>query len=195
MRSSHGGINDVPTYRQLLQKKREAFWQHKVTADRLSPRQLLRSVDELMCRGLVPPSSAVDVDDIHRFFDDKMAAVRASTTDATPPTFSTVPIGCVLRCFRPLTTVDVIAAVHLLPDKQCTSDPLPTRLLKDIIDLLAPFLVELFSHSLQQGVVPFVSKEAFITPLLKKADLDPADVTSYRSISNLSVLFRSCLRD
>jgi len=39
-----------------------------------------------------------------------------------------------LRSFRPLTdvtVVDVIAAVRQLPDKQCTSDPLPTRLLKD----------------------------------------------------------------
>jgi len=134
----------------------------------------------------VPLSSAVDADEIHRFFD-KVAAVRASTTDATPPTFSTVPFGCVLHCFRSLTTVDVIAAVRLLPDKQCTSDPLPTRLLKDNIDLLAPFLNELFNHSLQRGVGPSVFKEAFITPLLKKADLDPADVTSYRPISNLSV--------
>ena len=31
-------------------------------------------------------------------------------------------------------------------------------------------------------------KEAYITPRLKKADLDSADVKSYRPISNLSVL-------
>ena len=61
-------------------------------------------------------------------------------------------------------------------------------LLNDNINLLAPFLVELFNQSLQQGVVPSAFKDAFITPLLKKADLDPADVTSYRPISNLSVL-------
>ena len=60
--------------------------------------------------------------------------------------------------------------------------------MKDNIDLLAPFLVLLFNQSLQQGVVLSAFKDTFITPLLKKADLDPADVTFYRSISNLSVL-------
>ena len=32
------------------------------------------------------------------------------------------------------------------------------------------------------------SRSAYVTPLLKKADLDPTDVKSYRPISNLSVL-------
>jgi hypothetical protein len=36
--------------------------------------------------------------------------------------------------------------------------------------------------------VPPSFKEAYITPLLKKPDLDPTDVKSYRPISNLSVL-------
>ena len=108
----------------------------------------------------------VDADEVHRFFDDKMAAVRSSTTDASPPMFSTIPIGCVLRCFRPLTAVDVIAAVRLLPDRQCTLDSLSTRLPKYNIDLLAAYLVELFNQSLQQGVVPSAFKDAFITPLL-----------------------------
>jgi len=36
--------------------------------------------------------------------------------------------------------------------------------------------------------VPAAFKEAYITPLLKKADPDSADARSYRPISNLSVL-------
>ncbi len=65
----------------------------------------------------------------------------------------------------------------------CINDPLPTRMLKENVDVLAPFIVELFNCSLSQGMVPAV----FITPLLKKLDLDPADPKSYRPISNLSV--------
>jgi len=68
------------------------------------------------------------------------------------------------------------------------SDPLPTRLLKDSVEILAPFLVELFNRSIMQGIVPTAFKSAYITPLLKKPDLDSADVKSYRPISNLSVL-------
>ena len=82
----------------------------------------------------------------------------------------------------------VITAVIALPDKQCVSDSLPTRLLKDSVDILAPFLVELFNRSLSLGVVPTLFKAAYITPLLKKPDMDPAEAKSYRPISNLSVL-------
>jgi len=84
--------------------------------------------------------------------------------------------------------VDVAAAIRLLPDKQCASDPIPTSLLKGCADVIAPFLVELYNKSLQTGSVPASFKTAYITPLLKKSDLDSADVRSYRPISNLSVL-------
>jgi len=45
-----------------------------------------------------------------------------------------------------------------------------TLLLKDCTDILAPFFVELFNQSLPTGSVPTVVKEAYITPLIKKAD-------------------------
>ena len=54
--------------------------------------------------------------------------------------------------------------------------------------MLLPFLIALFNRSLSLGVVPFGFKTAYITPRLKKPDLDPADVKSFRPISNLTVL-------
>jgi len=77
-----------------------------------------------------------------------------------------------------------------MSDKQCASDPLTTRLLKDNIYIIAPFLVELFNRSLSTGSVPTAFKQTYITPRLKKADLDSADAKSYRPISNLSVLLK-----
>ena len=90
--------------------------------------------------------------------------------------------------FTLLTTDDVVAAVRQLPDKQCGTDPMPTRLLKQCVDVIAPFLTALLNHSLSLGVVPSGFKAAYITPRLKKPDLDPADVKSFRPISNLIVL-------
>jgi len=90
--------------------------------------------------------------------------------------------------FSPVMPRDVVALVRQLPVKQCASDPLPTWLLKDNILLLAPFLSFLFNWSIEHGVVPSVFKSAYIMPLMKKPDLDPSDVTSYRPISNLSVI-------
>ena len=181
-------------YRDLLQRKREEFWRTKIDAERSGPRRLWQSIDALMGRGHVPLSTAVDARQLHRFFDDKVAGVRASTADAPPPSFTTTPPGCRLSMFQTLDIVDVAAVICKLPDKQCASDPIPTRLLKDNADLLAPFITELCNRSLSSGVFPTPFKSAFITPLMKKPDMDPADCKSYRPISNLSVLSKTVER-
>jgi len=86
---------------------------------------------------------------------------------------------------------DVTTAIRQLSDKQCASDPFPTRLLKDNVDLLAPFITTLFNKSVAPGMFPAVFKSAYITPRLKKASLDPADTKSYRPTSNLPVLSKT----
>jgi len=89
-----------------------------------------------------------------------------------------------------VTVDEVIATVRALPDKSCALDPLPTAQLKAVVDIVAPFMTELFNRSLSSGSVPEVFKSAYIrpTPRLKKTDMDPADVRSYRPISNLPVV-------
>jgi len=125
---------------------------------------------------------------LHKYIEDKVDCVRLATADAPPPTFTCAPAGCILYIFRPLAGDDIAKAVWMLPDKQSTSDPMPTGLFKQVADVLEPFLVELFNRSLSEGLVPSVFKAAYVTPLLKKADFDSADAKSYRPISNLSVL-------
>jgi len=96
------------------------------------------------------------------------------TDSAPPPSFFSAPSGCTFVNFRSPTVDDVAAAIQLLPDKQCASDPIPTGLLKDCADVIAPFLVELYNKSLQTGAVRALFKAACSTPLLKKSDLDLA---------------------
>lgn len=174
-------------YLNLLRRRRSEFWTARVAADQSQPRRLWRSLDQLLGRGRVP-SADIDATVLHQFFDDKVAGVRAATADAAAPEYSAAPVGCELRLFTPVSSAEVSEMVRALPDKQCLSDPLPTRLLKSSVDILAPFLSRLFCWSLEHGVVPSRMKAAHITPILKKADLDPVDTKSYRPISNLSVL-------
>jgi Reverse transcriptase (RNA-dependent DNA polymerase) len=181
-------------YRLLLREKRETFWQAKVTSECSTPQLLWRSVDDLLGRGRVQLSPSITADAVHAFFNAKVADVRSSTDDAPTPVFTNAPPGCSFTDFMSLSVDDVITAVRQLPDKQCASDPLPTSLLRENVDVLAPFLAELFNRSLLQGAVPTAFKSAYITPLLKKSDLDPAENKSYRPISNLSVLSKTLER-
>jgi len=82
----------------------------------------------------------------------------------------------------------VTSAVRRLPDKSSAADPLPTTILKQVVDLLSPFITELFNRSLATGRFLAGFSQAFITPIAKKPGLDGADASSYRPISNLSVL-------
>ena len=90
--------------------------------------------------------------------------------------------------FDPVSSGDVIAAIGRLPNKFSAADPLPTSLLKQVADLVAPFIGELVNRSFHEGYVPQSYKSAFLTPIAKKAGLDATDTSSHRPISNLSVL-------
>jgi len=93
-----------------------------------------------------------------------------------------------LVTLTPVSSTDVVELVKTLPDKQCTSDPLPTWLLKQSVEVLVPFLCRQINWSLQSGSVPLTFKSAYITPLVKKAGLDSADPKSYQPISNLPAI-------
>ena len=90
--------------------------------------------------------------------------------------------------FQQVSFEEVEAAIRALSDKSCALDPLPTTQLKAVTDIVVPFLTKLFNWSLLNGSVPDVFKEAYITPRLKKPDLDPLDTRSYLAISNLLVM-------
>jgi hypothetical protein len=81
-----------------------------------------------------------------------------------------------------------LALIRQLPDKSSATNPMPTSVLMQVVDLVAPYVSELFNHSLAAGHFPSGFKEAFITPIVKKTCLDTTDVSSYRPISNLSVV-------
>jgi len=100
-----------------------------------------------MVRGRVPPSEAVNAADFLCHLDAKVASVRASTDNAPPPSLSSPP-GCSIVEFRLLSVADVVALVQKLLYKQCDSDIIPTHLLKDCVDILDPFLVDMFNRSL-----------------------------------------------
>lgn len=174
-------------YVKLLHRKQSAYWTGHIEDSISNPRRLWQTFDNLLGRHSAH-TSEVTADVLHNYFDEKVASVRAATDGADKPSFLPAPACSVLRLFTPLTLEDVTKAISDLPDKQCHSDPWPTKLFKQYSSLVSPFLLHLFNLSLQSGVFPTTFKSAYITPILKKADLNPAIPHSYRPISNLTVI-------
>jgi len=134
-------------------------------------RQLWRSFVKLLGRGKTPLSSDIDVSALHQFLDDKVAGVRAVTAPADVPRF---------------TPRSGVSSVSLLQSHSASLTL--CRRGYSSVNVLAPFLCWLFCRSLEHGVVPsssysteqrHVATSAYITPILKKADLGSSDPESY----------------
>ena len=86
-----------------------------------------------------------------------------------------------------MTESEVRKIIAKSPTKSCSLDPAPTWMVKDSVDELIPMVTILVNLSLQSANVPDSMKQALVTPLLKKDDLDPV-LKTYRPVSNLSFL-------
>ena len=89
--------------------------------------------------------------------------------------------------FKCLSQKDVKSLITQSPSKSCTSDPIPTGLLKQCLDELLPTITSLVNESLNTGVFPSQYKIASVTPILKKPNLDLI-FKNYRPVSNLEFL-------
>ena len=65
-------------------------------------------------------------------------------------------------------------------------DPIPTWIIRDAKNELLPTITDIINASLRSSEVPTSMKSAVVTPLLKKATLDPEILKNYRPVSNLS---------
>ena len=93
--------------------------------------------------------------------------------------------------FDTFSAVDETVVVRLIrsaANKNSMLDPVPTWIVKQYVDDLAPFITTLFNSSIQNGVFPSSQKCACVTPILKKTSLDIDDLGNYRPISNLTFL-------
>ncbi len=70
----------------------------------------------------------------------------------------------------------------------CMLDPIPSKLLKEVLPEVIDHLLAIINSSLSLGYVPKTFKLAVIKPLIKKPQLDPKDLVNYRPISNLLFL-------
>ena len=90
--------------------------------------------------------------------------------------------------FEHYTADEVAKFINNAPNKQCDLDSVPTWLAKQCCDILAAIFALMANKSFDQACFPDSHKCATVVPILKKANLDPFDLKSFRPISNLSFI-------
>ena len=166
----------------LFQTKKNAYWLARVQEDSRSNR-LWRSLSGVLGRDKRAGgcSTSLDADGLADHFSRKVADIRAATDGSPPPDVRATAVTS-MDVFQPVTEADVRRVIMASPSKSSSLDPIPTFLLKEVIDVLLPFITALINASLSQGRVPTSQKHAIVTLLLKKAGLDAADRANYTGL-------------
>ena len=123
------------------------------------------------------------------FFRNKVKTIRESTAGSAHPAVIR-PTDCRITASTPVTNDDISRTLGRCPSKQCALDPVPTWLVKSLPSVFTPILTKLVNASLVSCQFPTAHKHALVTPILKKPSMDPAQLSNYRPISNLSFVWK-----
>ena len=170
--------------KELIAKAKAKYYQDAII-ECSDSKSLFRVMDHLLKRKSEPklPSFTSAEDLSNRFanyFSDKITNIRTvilekqkqDDYDYEPPSVNT-PNMISFATFCPVTVEEICKTIMCCPTTSCVLDPLPTRLLKTNVDILSPVITRIVNLSLTTGKFPSSQKSAIITPLLKKASLDP----------------------
>ena len=97
-----------------------------------------------------------------------------------------LPVARTLSTFRPASPEELDKCIAA-PQKSCMLDVIPTWLKKTLL-VHIPILTRVINITLRDGEVLPSTREAVVSPLLKKATPDPTVLKNYRPVSNLSFI-------
>ena len=109
------------------------------------------------CSYSAPPNDLAASDFLKSFFE-KTKSVRQSTSSASGPLYCAGGCSSSLLEFRPVDANYIIRLIRASPNKNCSLDPVPTWIIKQYSNELAPFVAFLANSSLRQGFFPRLRK-------------------------------------
>ena len=128
------------------------------------------------------------------FYKSKVSQIRNQIPPANQQSYNSNNAqfqGTILGSFKPITVDELRDIIEPGKIKTSSEDAIPANLLKDIIEDLLPYLVDLINKSLSTGSVEGL-KDSIIIPILKKAGLDPEILKHYRPVTNVIYISKLC---
>lgn len=126
------------------------------------------------------------------FFSSKVEKIRTLVAEekASMPGdqghLSSTNTSSTLDEFKEVTLDHLKRLVKDMASKTCDLDVLPTWLVKECIDDLAPHLLKIVNLSMKCAEVPLSLQQALVFPTVKNAHGDRDSLSNYRPVSNLS---------
>ena len=189
--------------KEAIKESRESFFQTLGSILKITPKRfwsifkinsstgsVSNSVSRNCANNLKSRSQAITPDSIASMFNEYFHSVYTIALEEPSSTqpVSSSPLSSISSI--DLSTEEVCHALqNLNPFKAHGSDGLPSRILKECANQLAPSLHYLFTKSLKVSQVPVEWKLANIIPIYKKGSKD--NVENYRPISLLSIVSKT----
>ncbi len=182
----------MSSYRQALKTARTEYIRKLIDNHQNNPRFLFSTVARLTNKQMSPDlniPSQFNSNDFINFFTDKIDNIRNTITNIDS-TASSTPASFIapkekLQCFTTIGQDELNKLITASKPTTCLLDPVPTKLLKELLPVAEQPLLNIINSSLSLGHVPKPFKLAVIKPLIKKPKLDPCELANYRPISNL----------
>ena len=88
----------------------------------------------------------------------------------------------ILHEFRPITLDETNKLILSAAPKSCELDPIPMKLLRNHINVLAPTIQKIINILIINGTISTNMKEAPLRPLLKKLNLNLHQLKNFRPV-------------
>jgi hypothetical protein len=166
----------------VFERRHASYWSDKISGCTDS-KTLWRHLKSLLSPGTVSADS-LSGDGYLSYLNGKIDKICSATEGHPAPLTATRPTAP-FTDFASFSVNEVSRLLRSMPSKQCTIDPIPTWLVKELDDVLAPVLTAMVNLSFSTGIFPESQKHATVKPLLKKT-LDPTECAYFWPIFNLS---------
>ncbi len=182
----------MSSYRQALKTARTEYIRKLIDNHQNNPRFLFSTVARLTNKQMSPDlniPSQCNSNDFMNFFTDKIDNIRNTITNVDSTASSTSASFIApkekLHCFTTIGQDELNKLITASKPTTCLLDPVPTKLLKELLPVAEEPLLNIINSSLSLGHIPKPFKLAVIKPLIKKPKLDPCELANYRPISVL----------
>ena len=138
---------------QVIIKKRKNEYYHLLFTEKASnPKEVFNITNALLARNNISPlpecSSFTELaNDFNKFFVDKITVIRDNIINTHFNGIKPTPVEPVnesniseMNSFQSFLERDVKKRIRKLPSKTCELDPMPTTLLKSMIDVVTPVI-------------------------------------------------------
>ena len=182
---------------QMIANAKHSHYHQKIQDCNKDQKQLFKVVEALLHQKRKPKLPSCDsveelTDSFNNFFISKIIRILEALDSSNMNTHyssnqsSNQICDSLLNVFTPASQDEVPKLILSSPSKSCDLDSLPTWMLKIHLDTLLPVITKTVNLSLDTASFPSTFKNALVTTLLKKPNLDSNNFKIFCPVSNLN---------